>query len=212
MASLFTEADVAELRRLGWLRPIGKHERLGDVPLADDQLLMDLARLDGLYQYMHEKYGDVGAGEHTGFMSDIRDGQKDGERLQKAFDSFADRHETVISLYDEDGEFSELRNAITKMLATTVDLKARVGSRHDPKINPLKVIANHLIDLWACDTGSPPKTTNANRRYAAGKCLFYVIDTLRDTYGGEFTDKTLAELCRKATTKCNKKKQDQKKK
>ena len=206
MAQLFTEGDVAELRRLGWPRRINRHEKLGDEPLDDDQLLMELVRLNGWYQYMHEKYGNVGAGEHTGFMSDIRDGAKDGRMLLKAFDSFADRHDTVVSLYDEDGELSELRTAITKMLATTVDLKARVGSRHDPKTNPLKVIANHVIDLWVYYAGSPPKAAYATRRYAAGKCIFYLLDKLRDTYGGEFTDKTLAELCRKATTKYNKKK------
>jgi len=212
MTDLFTEEDVAELRRLGWPRPIGQYERLGDVPQDDDQFLMDLAPIDGRYQYLYKKYGSLGAGEYAGFMVDIRDGAKDGVRLQKAFDSFADRHETVISFYDEDGELSELRNAITKMLAISADLKARVGSRHDPKLNPLKNTANHLIDLWVYDTGTPPKAAYATRKYAAGKCMFYVLDKLRGTYGGEFTDKTLAELCRKATTKSNKEKQDQKKK
>ena len=212
MPDLFTEADVAELRRLGWPRRSVNVETLGDGPLDDDQLLMDLVGLGGWHQYMYEKYGTLGAGEYAGLMVDIRDGSKDGLRLQKAFDVFAGRHETVISLYDEDGELSALREAITKMVATTVQLRALVGSRHDPKTNPLKITANKLIDLWQFDSGSPPKAAYATRKYAAGKCLFYVLDKLRDKYAGDFTDKTLAELCRKATTKYNQKKRDQKKK
>jgi hypothetical protein len=212
MTDLFTEDDVAELRRLGWFNNRREVEKLGDRFLDDDQLLMDLIHIDEYHQNMIKEYGNVGAGKYTGLMQDVRAGAKDAVKLMRAFDSFSDRHDVVISLYDGDGELSTLRTAITKMTDTTELLKSRVGSRHDPSWNPLKRSANQLIDLWTAVAGSPPKFAYANRRYTSGKCLFYVLDKLCATYGGELTDKTLAELCRKATTKYNQKKRDQKKK
>ena len=210
MTGLFTEADVAKLRHLGWFKRIDKVEKLGDKHLDDDQLLMNLIHIDELHQHMIKEYGNNGTGKYTGLMPDIRAGAKDAAKLMSAFDSFSDRHDDVISLYDSDSVLTTLRNAITKMIDTTERLKSRVGSRHDPNFNPLRHSANRLIDLWTTVAGSPPKLAYANRKYAAGKCLFHVLDKLCAAYGGELTDKTLAQLCKKATTKHNKIKWDQK--
>ena len=199
MTALFTEKDVEYLFKNNWHPLAHRPEALGD--FRGDQLLIDLVRIGQLHEHMHGLYGNSGPGEYMGFMTDIRDGEADGARLLKAFNTFTKRHKCVTSLYDGAGELSSLRTAITNMIATTVDLKSRAGSRHDPKIKPLEISANQLIELRERDNGEPPTIEQGTGNSPAGKFFAFVLERLTKTYGGRLGDAALGKLLKKARRK-----------
>jgi len=199
MTALFTEKDVEYLFKNNWHPLAHRPESLGD--FRGDQLLTDLVRIGQLHEHMHGLYGNSGPGEYMGFMTDIRDGEADGARLLKAFNTFTKRHKCVTSLYDGAGELSSLRTAITNMIATTVDLKSRAGSRHDPKIKPLEISANQLIELWERDNGEPPTIEQGTGNSPAGKFFAFVLERLTKTYGGRLGGAALGKLLKKARRK-----------
>ena len=210
MTALFTNKDVAHLRKLGWPLRINQIQVLGDLHLNDARLLEGLVEMGVFHKHMQEKYGQGGSGEYTGLMSDIRDGVSDGTKLLKAFHALEDRHTVVASLYNVNDELTALRTAVTALVATTINVKKRAGSRHDPKFYPLQIAAKRLIELWAYDTGAPPTPVHSTKSRPAGKCFRHVLNKLQEAYGGELAESVLEKLCKKARAKYNLEKRTQK--
>jgi len=179
-------------------------EKLGDATVADWQLLDAINKIAEFHRFLRQVHGDGGFPEYRGFMNDIRDGAKDVNKLALAFNVFADRHDQVVQAYDAEGELTALRVAIDAMATKSIGLSDKVGSRHDPKINALGVAAKKLINLWALDAGGPPTPTKGTKPYFAGKCIYYVLDRLKEDSGGSLGVTALERLYKNARAKHNK--------
>jgi len=198
MTSLFTGADVAKLRTIGWVRRTIQPETLGDAAEADWQLLDDLNTLASVHKLQYEIYGDSGAGAYKGFMNDVRKAATDARRLTKAFNAFAARHELLLPMYDVDGDLTKLGKIVKDIEVKAGKVAVGVGRRHDPEFNPLKMAAKKLISLWELDAGEPPTPDQITIRRPAGKCFRHVLEKLQQAHGGDLGESVLPKLCRQA--------------
>jgi hypothetical protein len=198
MTGLFTEADVAKLRTIGWVRRMIQHEVLGDVSQPDWQLLDDLNSLAAVHKLQYEVYGESGAGDYKGFMNDVRKAARDAQRLSNAFHTFTDRHELLLPMFEVDDELARLGHNIKNNEVKAVKFADGIGSRHDPEFNPLKIAAKKLISLWELDAGEPPTPDQITIHRPAGKCFRHVLQKLQNTHGGVLGESVLPKLCRQA--------------
>ena len=210
MTSLFTGADVAKLRTIGWVRRTIQPETLGDAAEADWQLLDDLNTLASVHKLQYEIYGDSGAGAYKGFMNDVRKAATDARRLTKAFNAFAARHELLLPMYDVDGDLTKLGKIVKDIEVKAGKVAVGVGRRHDPEFNPLKMAAKKLISLWELDAGEPPTPDQITIHRPAGKCFRHVLNMLQEAHGGQLAESVLKKLCKQARTKYNSEKRAQK--
>lgn len=198
MIDVFTQADIAKLRTIGWVRRTVQHEVLGDAAETDWRLLDDLNSLAALHKLQYEIYGDSGAGAYKGFMNDVRKATKDAQRLSKAFNTFADRHELLLPMYDVDGDLAKLGKSVKDIEVKARKVADGVGRRHDPEFNPLKMAAKKLIGLWELDAGEPPTPDQITTTRPAGKCFRHVLQKLQKAHGGDLGESVLPKLCRRA--------------
>jgi hypothetical protein len=198
MAALFTQADIAKLRTIGWVRRTVQHEVLGDAAETDWRLLDDLNNLAAVHKLQYDIYGDSGAGAYKGFMNDVRKAAKDAQRLSKDFNTFADRHELLLPMFDVDDELAKLGRNIKNIEVKAGKFADGIGSKHDPEFNPLKMAANKLISLWELDAGEPPTPDQITIHRPAGKCFRHVLQKLQNTHGGDLGESVLPKLCRRA--------------
>jgi len=204
MTGLFTDDDVAKLRTIGWVRRTVQHEELGCAAETDWRLLDDLNSLAALHKLQYEIYGDSGAGAYKGFMNDVRKAAKDAKRLSKAFNTFSERHELLLPMYDVDGDLAKLGESVKDIEVKACKVADGIGSRHDPEFNPLKMAAKRLIGLWEHDAGAPPTPDQISTSRPAGKCFRHVLQKLQKAYGGDLGESVLPKLCRRARERYNK--------
>ena len=196
MPDLFTEADVAKLRALGWPKRVDKRTVSGlDDP--DVELLSDLDDL--VYMYRFES-GGIGT---EGMVEDIRQADKDAKKLAKAFANFSNRHECVIEIYISNDHFRQAGYAIDKLCTLSESLARYLKGKQDREVSAPKSAAKQLIDLWTRDSGAPPTSTKGIGHWPPGYCLRYVLDKLTEAYGGKLGDGALEKLLKSSRKKYN---------
>ena len=203
MTELFTEKDVAYLRKLGWPHNITANSKFNGVITEDEWLHTELKQLD-------EEYADSQKNvDSLSFYKEVRQSVKDIKRLSKIFTQWAASNGTMLAIYEPG--FSAARDAIERMGARGEVYVQVIKGKHNSKVNAPEDAAKQVIELWALSSGEPPtrgkggRENGVNKVYPAGKCFKYVLDKLTEAYGGSINEKGFQNLLKQARTKHNSK-------
>jgi len=185
------EQNMVDLRELGWSR-IDAMKTKAYLAAEDDGLLDDLYMMERMYIYERGKV------ETVGMVKDIRQSAKDAEKLNKAFRTFANRHDLVIPIYDKGGDLAIVGDAINRMHALASSISMHSKRKHDPEINAPKSAVKELNRLWARDNGEPPTIEQGAGNLPAGLCFSYVLDKLTEAHGGKLGNAALREVLKQS--------------
>jgi len=203
MTDLFTEADVAKLRALGWFETATAHPTFNQTMTEDEWLLSKLNELDEEYISRQARVG------HTSYLKQIRQSATDFNRLEKALDTFNDNDydQEVLDAYEDD--LSKAKDLIAKLCDLSKKYSKKLQGKHEPKEDAGKNAARQVIELWSATSGEPPtrgkgaRYNDGKKVYPPGKCFEYILDKLTQAHGGSINESGLKELIKQARKRHN---------
>ena len=201
MPDLFTEADVAELRRLGWFEAVVNCPKFNQKMTEDEWLLSQLNGLAEEYVSCQDRVGKLNFGKQ------IKTTSTDFHRLRKALEKFEGSayDPTVLSLFEPN--LSIAVDAISKLCDLSEEYSKQLKGRHDPKEDAAINAAKKAIELWVVTSGKPPtrgqgaRYNKGKKAFPAGKCFEYVLGQLTRAYGESINENKLSDLLKQASKK-----------